>query len=214
MSTKTTNIVLLAILLVAIAVGVFVYPSLPENVASHWNAAGNVNGTMPRFWGVFLLPLIMAVLSLLYYIIPKIDPMKANIGLFRGSYNAFWALVSLFLLYIHSLTLAWNIGYRFNFFTAIVPGLAVLFYVIGSILGKSKRNWFFGIRTPWTLSSDEVWDKTHHFGGILFHIAAVLSLGGIFFEKNVAVWFVLGPIIVAALIAVVYSYVVFKKIGA
>ena len=76
-----------------------------------------------------------------------------------------------------------------------------------------KRNWFFGIRTPWTLSSDEVWDKTHKFGGKLIQLSAVISLLGFFVGKNAVIFVLIVPIILAALTSVVYSYVIYKKIN-
>ena len=65
----------------------------------------------------------------------------------------------------------------------IIPAFAVLLFYIGILIKHAKRNWFIGIRTPWTLSSDKVWDKTHALGGKLFQVSAVITLGGIFFDK-------------------------------
>jgi len=214
MPTKITNIVLLALIATALILGVFVYPSLPDQVASHWNAAGQANGHMQKFWGVFLVPLLMLVFFVVYAVIPKIDPLSANIESFRKSYNAFWVFMSLFLLYVYALMLAWNFGYRFNFSVAMVPAIALLFYVIGFMIERAKRNWFVGIRTPWTLSSDVVWDKTHKLGGKLFKLAALILLFGLIVPGNWVLFATVAfPAFTITLVCVVYSYVEFKKEG-
>ncbi|MCD6528067.1 SdpI family protein [bacterium] len=102
-------------------------------------------------------------------IIPKIDPLKKNLEKFRNYFERFFILLFLFLFYLYLLTIFWNLGLRFYIGQAMIPALAILFYYCGVLLEKAKRNWFIGIRTPWTLSSDEVWDKTHQLGGRLFN---------------------------------------------
>ena len=212
MNNKTTHIVLGVMLVVAVFASAYAYTVLPDRVASHWNASGVADGYMGKFWGMFLLPLIMVGVFLLYLVIPKIDPMKANIESFRGYYNGFWVALFAFFLYIHKLTLAWNLGYRFNFATFMVPALAVLWFFIGIFLEHSKRNWFVGIRTPWTLSSDVVWNKTHALGGKLFKLAAVVSLAGLVVPGEVAILaFVAAPAFAIALVTIVYSYIVYRQ---
>lgn len=214
MSTKNTNITLFVFIVVATGLGIFLYPSLPEQIASHWDSAGMVNGYMSKFWGIFLLPIIMLGIFGLYYIIPKVDPLKRNIESFRKYYNAFWIFLFAFFLYIFILMMAWNLGYRFNFSFAIIPAIAVLFYILGMILEKSKRNWFVGIRTPWTLSSDVVWEKTHKLGGKLFKIAALISLLALISPKDsYFVIFLVIPIVAVSLITIVYSYLEYKKLS-
>ena len=87
----------------------------------------------------------------------------------------------------------------------------MLYYVMGVTLGKSKRNWFFGIRTPWTLSSGFVWEKTHELGGKLFRIAAFMALGGLLFRGNAAIMFAIVPVVLVAIITVIYSYFEHRK---
>ena len=93
---------------------------------------------------------------------------------------------------------------------AMVPALGILFYFVGIVTEKAKRNWFIGIRTPWTLSSDIVWNKTHKIGGKLFKIAALIAFSGLFFPKY-AILLVIVPVILVALYTIVYSYFEYKK---
>ena len=94
----------------------------------------------------------------------------------------------------------------------MVPALALLWYLLGVFLSKTKRNWFVGIRTPWTLSSDEVWDKTHALSAQLFKLVGILSLVGIFFSNAISIFFILVPAIGVTIAAVVYSYVAYRQL--
>jgi len=112
--------------------------------------------------------------------------------------------------YVHGLSIAWNLGSYFNFSFAMLPPMAILFYGVGVLTQNAKRNWFVGIRTPWTLSSDEIWDKTHQLGGKLFKAAAVISLIGLFFGQYGLFFFVI-PIFAVSIFTIAYSYYLFRK---
>lgn len=199
-----------AVILLSFIVGAYFYPSMPDKMASHWNAQGEVNGYMSKFWGVFFMPFLFAGLLLFFIAIPKIDPRKENIEKFRQYYDGFIALIITFMFYIYLLSIFWNMGRQFDFSTAITPALAALFYYSGIMLENSRRNWFIGIRTPWTLSSEKVWNKTHVLGGKLFKIAGVFALMGIVFRKYV-MWFIVAPVILLSLSLVIYSYIEYRK---
>jgi uncharacterized membrane protein len=204
------EIAVFGIVVASFIIGIYFYPQMPERMASHWNEQGQVNGYMSRFWGVFLMPFISLGLALLFILIPRIDPLKANIQAFKKQYYLFIALVLLFLLYIYLLTIFWNLGARFNMTRVIAPAIGILFFYCGVLIEKAKRNWFIGIRTPWTLSSDRVWEKTHRLGGKLFKAAGIIAILGVFFP-DYAFFLILVPVIVAALFAVVYSYFEFQR---
>lgn len=208
---KKTEIIVLVLVLIAFAVGFYFYPILPEKVASHWNQQGQVNGHINKFWGAFLMPVVALAMFFMFLIIPRIDPMKENIKKFRKYFDGFIILITLFLLYIYALTILQNTGTNFNMSQAMIPALAVLLFYCGVLIKKSKRNWFVGIRTPWTLSSDIVWDKTHKIGGKLFKTAGVISLLGIFYP-DYAMWFILIPIISFVTFTFVYSYIEYRKL--
>ena len=212
MNTRTTIIIASIMIVGAALVGVALWNQLPDPMASHWNANDQVNGYISRFWGVFLMPLLTTGLFLLFLAIPKIDPLKANIAQFRDVFNLFIVLFVGFMLYIYFLTLLWNLGYTgFNMSNAMLPALGILYFFIGYMLRKAKRNFFIGIRTPWTLSSDTVWDETHRVGSVLFMIAGALAFLGAFVGGKTAFWFVFVPIMVSALVTLVYSYVLYQR---
>lgn len=212
MSTRITVILTLVIIAAAVGFSLIVYNRLPDPVASHWNVNDQVDGTMPRFWGAFLMPLITLAMLGLFLVIPLIDPLRANIATFRGMFNSFIALIVAFLLYLHVLTLAWNLGWQgIRISAALLPAMGLLFIFVGLLLRRARRNFSIGIRTPWTLSSDLVWDKTHRLGAVLFYVSGVLAALGAFFPGPRAYAFVLVPVLASSLFLVVYSYVLWRE---
>lgn len=208
-----TNKNKLSLLVVAAAfvAGAYFYPSMPDMVASHWGAGGQVNGYMPKFWGSFLLPLMSLAIYGLFFLLPKIDPLKANYAKFRNYYDGFLLAFVLFMVYVYGLTVAWNLGMAFNMAMAIIPAFAAFFYIIGAVLENAKQNWFIGIRTPWTLSSEKVWDRTNKLGAKIFKAIAILSLVSIFFGP-MAFTATIFLLFIAALYLVVYSYIIYRKV--
>ena len=212
MSTRTTIIISLIAILAATVASAAIYPRLPEMAASHWNAAGQVDGYMPRFWAAFLMPLVSIGLLLLFLVIPAIDPLKANIAKFRSYYNGFIALIIVFMLFIHAITLAWNLGYdQFNIGNAIIPAVGLILIFAGVITMKAKRNFFIGIRTSWTLSDDTVWEETHKLGGKLFIAAGIITMLSVFLGER-GIWIMLPAALLAGFAPVVYSYFLWRRL--
>ena len=212
MNTRTTTIIVLVLIIGATAAGLLLWNKLPDQMASHWNVNDQVDGYMSRLWGVFMMPLMTLGIFLLFLVIPAIDPLKANIAKFRKTFNLFIVLFAAFMLYIHGLTLAWNLGYTgFKMSSSMLPAIGLLFILIGFILRKAKRNFFIGIRTPWTLSSESVWDKTHQLGAILFMASGVLTIIGGFFGGMAAIWFFLVPLVGSTIFLLVYSYMLYQR---
>ena len=207
---RKSEIIVLGIILLSFIVGIYLYPQMPEHMASHWNAQGQVDGYMSKFWGLFLMPFILVGLALLFVAIPRIDPLKANIEKFRKYYDGFIILFFIFMLSIHFQVILWNLGIRISPNVIAPIGIGILFFYIGILCENAKRNWFIGIRTPWTLSSERVWEKTHKIGGKLFKIAGVIAFVGVFFQSY-ALFFILVPVISVAAYTIIYSYFEYQK---
>jgi uncharacterized membrane protein len=211
MSTRTTILITIFLIAFTLVFSISVYSRLPEQMASHWNQAGQVDGTMNRFWGAFLMPLVVLGMLAFFLVIPKIDPLRANIAKFREQFNTFITLIVAFMAYMHILTMAWNLGYdQFNMGSAMMPALGLVFIFAGTMMRKAKRNFFIGIRTPWTLSSDYVWDEIHRIGATLFILSGIIAMLGIFFA-NYAIWLVLVPVLGSTIFLLVYSFVLYEK---
>jgi uncharacterized membrane protein len=212
MSTRTTTIVVLLIIVAATLAGLLLWNRLPDPMASHWNLDDQVDGYMPKFWGVFLLPLITLGMLVLFLVIPAIDPLKANIAQFRSAFNLFIVLIVAFMVYLYGLTLAWSLGYTdFRMSGAMLPAIGLLFIFIGFMLRQAKRNFFIGIRTPWTLASDTVWDETHRVGAVLFIISGVVAFIGGFLGGFAALCFLLVPTMGSTIFLLIYSYILYQR---
>lgn len=200
-----TGLVLLSFIL-----SIYFYPQVPEKMATHWNSQGEVDGYMSKLWGLFFMPLVITGIVIMFLIIPKIDPKKENIAKFRKYYDRFIVILILFMIAVHLQILLWNAGIKISPNSVLPLGIGLLFYYIGILTENAERNWFIGIRTPWTLSSDRVWKKTNRIGGKLFKIAGMAAILGAFFPEY-AIYFILVPIMVIAGLTVVYSYIEYQK---
>jgi len=202
---------LIAIAVVAFIIAMLVfYPKLPTTLATHFDKTGNPNGFMSKLGFYASSIAMMILLPLLLVFIIRIDPLRKNIEKFVDIYYEFVLLFVVFTGIINLHTILYNLGLKLPIDVTVGILMAVLFYGIGVLLQHAKRNWFIGIRTPWTLSSDAVWDKTHKQGSVLFKICGVIALIGVFF-KDYSIYFILIPIIAVSLYLTVYSYFVYSK---
>ena len=204
------HITLVLIIVISFVMAFFFYPFVPDNFISHWNAAGEANGTMPKEVGLFLIPVIGVALAILLVLIPKIDPLKKNIKEFINYYNLLILVILCFLIYIQGLITAANIGYEFNTLKWMAPAFGLLIFFIGMLLGKTKKNYFIGIRTPWTLADNATWEATHHLGEKMFKASGIIAIMG-FAATEIAIWLVLLPVIFSAIYCSIYSYYYFSK---
>ncbi|MCW3980387.1 MAG: SdpI family protein [Candidatus Bathyarchaeota archaeon] len=203
------NIAPLLVILLQFLVSIYFYPQMPEQIAMHWNVHGVVDGYSPKLWGLFLLPFISIGLLLLFLAIPGIDPLK-NIERFGKYYWGLVILLLVFMLYLNSVVISWNLGFKFGMFQVLAPAIGILFYYIGVVTENAKRNWFVGIRTPWTLSNERVWDNTHKLGGKLFKICGALAVFGIVSEW-LGLLLMIAPILCIVVYLTVYSYFEYRK---
>ncbi|MFA5723949.1 MAG: DUF1648 domain-containing protein [Candidatus Pacearchaeota archaeon] len=208
---KKTYLAAILIIVFSFLIGIYSYAHLPDKVASHWNSNGLVDGYMSKFWGIFLMPLISMALFLLFLFLPGLDPLKNNYKAFKNYYDSFILVMIVFLFYAYLLTILWNFGVKINMNLSLIPALGFLFFYIGMILNKLKRNWFIGIKTPWTVSSDKVWEKTHKLGSVLFKISGIITIIGVFFPSYI-IWFTLLPVILSSVWLIIYSYLEYRKI--
>ncbi|OIO22325.1 hypothetical protein AUJ65_06450 [Candidatus Micrarchaeota archaeon CG1_02_51_15] len=207
---KTKTIFYGLVVIASILLATWGYHELPPTVASHWNASGAANGYSGKEI-VFLFPAILvAFAAITEYVIPK-DPLYKNIGKFENEWFVFKTGFAAFFIYLQALFIAYNLGIPFNFSQLLVPALGILFYLIGLMFSKAKRNYFIGIRTPWTLSSDLVWDKTHAIGAKLFKATGIaVFIAGIIIPTQ-SVWVLLGLVIGTTVYLLYFSWNEWKQ---
>jgi len=192
-------------------VGIYLYPRMPGRVAIHWGLSGEADGYGSKFLGLFLIPIVSAVILPLFLVLPRIDPSR-GIQRFRGGYDWFVLGFVAFMAYVHGITLAWNLGLRLDMMRMLAPALGAMFYGIGALMGRSRLNWFVGIRTPWTLSDERVWDATHELGGRLFKACGVLAVVGVLAEGWIALVLIMAPVLFAGVYLIYFSYSRYQKL--
>ncbi|MFC4357323.1 SdpI family protein [Halobium salinum] len=212
MHSRTRFVLAAGFVAVAGAVSVLAAPALPERIVTNWNAAGEPSGTMSTPLALALVPLLGAVLVGLFALLPRVDPLRANVADFRVYYDWFVVVFAAYLLVVHAALVAFNLGYPVDVTQLILAAVGVLLFYAGVVLNHVEPNWFVGIRTPWTLSDDRVWDRTHRLGAPLFKLCGVLALVGLLFGEY-AVYFVLVPVLATAAVTVVYSYVLYERLN-
>jgi uncharacterized membrane protein len=188
-----------------------VYPRLPETMPTHWDLSGRPDGWSNRLWGAWMLPVFLLGMWVLVQILPRIDPRGSNYAKFGGAFEAIIVSVMLFMLALHVVVLMASLGYPVQMQRILPIGIGVLLVVIGNLLPRARPNWFVGIRTPWTLSSDRVWEKTHRFGGRVFVAAGLLlTIAGLLLVQWVHVVLVT-VIALSAISVLIYSYLEWKR---
>ncbi len=208
-----TTMLTLLVIVVQILVSAGTYPFLPPMVPSHFDASGQVNGYLPKLVNAILIPGISIVLFLILRFATQIGPnlgyrnqRRANIQVV----NLIMVGVLLFMLVIQLLTTAYALGAKVDISLVVCLAVSVLLMFLGNYLGKLRRNFWAGIRTPWTLASDIVWERTHRLGGWLFVLVGFIGLIASFFPPLRFVGLFL-PLIAVVLILVVYSYIAYQR---
>lgn len=189
----------------------FVYPMLPDIIATHWGVDGQVNGTGGKFTQLIVaaIPLLMYVFMVL---LPRIDPRRENYVLHNKAYTVTQEVLVLFLIGLNWATIAYNLGAPLDIQKFVVIPLGLLIAVTGNYMGQIRPNYFFGIKTPWTLANEEVWRKTHRMGGSFFIAAGLIISISAFFSGTNSFIITMTALLVASFIPVIYSYVIFRKL--
>ena len=193
------------------AVSVWVYSRLPETVATHWNLQGTPDGYSSRFWAVVAMPLVTLGLTGLFNVLPKVDPKRENYAKFLDTYWLIANAVLVFTLVAHALILANGLGYTVRVDRLLPIGIGLLLAFLGNYLTRVEPNWFIGIRTPWTLSSDAVWRRVHRTAGWLFAIGGLVIAVGAFAPRSAFMPLLTIIVVIAAGIPVVQSYILWKR---
>ncbi|HRP85977.1 MAG TPA: SdpI family protein [Gammaproteobacteria bacterium] len=211
MSARLTQWISLGLVLAALAVSAALYGDLPSQVATHFNAAGEPDGWSDRPTAALMMPAIMAGLWLMLWVLPKISPQGWRVEPFADVWSRCQLAIIAFMLLVHVGVLGHAVGWwGADLGGMVMIGVGLLFATLGNYLGKTTRNFFLGIRTPWTLASDEVWRRTHRLGGWLMVGAGVaLMVMGFTGVHELAIAVVIG---VAVLVPAIYSFFAYRSI--
>ncbi len=207
MKNKKTLVITSLICLLPIIVGALVYKRLPETIATHFDLNGNPDGWSSRAFAVFGLPAILLTVNLLLPFMLRADPKHENMS--GALVNiTIWTIPVLSLL-CSGLTLGRALGYAVRIERVLPVFMGMLFILIGNYLPKTKQSYTMGIKLPWTLASEENWNRTHRLAGFLWVLAGIYFIVMSFIGWSFPA-FVL-PLVVMVLVPMAYSYILYRK---
>ncbi len=201
----------LGITLLTLVAWLIALPHLPATMPIHWGANGEADGFATKINAMILTVGIMVLIYFVIAFVPRIDPRKENYKYFSKTYNIVLNAVLLLFFFVNMSTILQGLGYNvpMSYIAPIMAGL--VFIIIGNYLQRVRSNYFMGIRTPWTLSNENVWKKTHRLSGKIFFIGGLLILISAFLPdgyKSVIMW---GSIVLCVAVPYLYSYLAYKK---
>lgn len=209
-----------ALILAVVVATAVAYPYLPSMVPTHWDAHGQVNGWSAK-WTLFAIePGIMAAMLLIFAALPWLSPKHFEVDTFRSTYLYIMVVVLAMIAYIHGVILLAsihlaevrdvNVLWGGDVSRAIMGGVCLLIALLGNVMGKVRKNFWIGVRTPWTLTSDRVWNATHRFAGKTFVIGGLLGLLAVILRAPS--WLPLTAVMSGALVPVAYSLLIYKRL--
>jgi uncharacterized membrane protein len=186
------------------------WPRASDHIPVHYNLAGHIDRYGSRVEGLLILPLVASFLYLVLIAWPRIDPRGQNFALFARPYAIARFVVMALMLAIYSGIVFSALGRPLR--VELLPALiGVVIALLGNYLPNTQPNWVFGVRTPWTLSSDLSWRMTHRLAGPLFVVSGVITIAMAFLWPGAAILVLLGSVLATAAISVVYSYLVWRR---
>ena len=185
------------------------YSQLPAQVPVHWNGAGEIDRYGPRSW-LLAFSVIMAFVLFVWTLLPKISPAEFSVEPFAATYWQIGLMIICLLGYIQCVVVwgAYSPSMQMN--RALFGGIAIMLGLLGNVMGKVRRNFWIGIRTPWTLASERVWYSTHRFAAKTMVVGALLSLAAIWIGLPLSVC--LGLALAGPIIPAFYSLVIYKRL--
>lgn len=201
----------LVVLVASLAFGLWAWERLPAEVATHWSLSGEPDGWSSRTTGVLLTPAIGLGLALLLTVFPRIDPRRDSYALHGPTY---WTVANASLVFlgaVHAAMIGYNLGWPLRMDMLVGIGAGALFILLGNLMTRMRPNWFMGIRTPWTLSSEQVWRKTHRVGGYGFVAAGVVMATAGLLRSGAFAVIALAAVGAAAVVPIVYSYFAWRE---
>ena len=188
-----------------------VFSRLPEQVPTHFNIQGEPDQWSGRLWAAFLMPVMGIVLYLVFHMLPRISPRRTNLDRFADTYWLIANITIAFLCALHVLVLGRALGWPIDITSAILLGVGAMFMIIGNVLPRTRSNWWIGIRTPWTMESENVWRATHRLAGKTFMIGGAFTVVGALLPPDIRPWVAMGALGIGGFIPVIYSYLYWRR---
>lgn len=208
---KNLFIYKLIIVFIMMIVWIYFYPQLPDIIPTHWWMDGKVDATGNKLFSLIMIPTIVLIMIIIFPILSKFDPKKENYEKFAKIWEIFQFAIIWFFAYIYFIIIYVSLHPEINISPFMILWIWTLFMILGNYMGKIRQNYFIGMKLPWTLANEEVWNKTHRLSGKIFLIWWLFLLLDSFFLFYP---FVLLMVILVfiLIIPIWYSYFIFKKI--
>ena len=203
---KTTLIVTTLVMLLPMLVGLLLWNQLPEQLPSHWDIHGNVDDWSSKTFSVFGFPAMLIGIHWICVFASSADPKSKNYTPKMRSL-VLW-LCPIISLVLHSVVYATALGHSISIEIVLPLIEGVLFIIVGNLLPKCRQSYTLGIKLPWTLASEENWNKTHRFGGKVWVAGGVLLMASVFWSS---IYFLIGTLAVMVLAPTLYSFLYFLK---
>jgi len=201
---------LVAIALAA-AFGLMNLGKLPPELPTHWNFQGEPDSWTRSGIAVFLAPALGLALAMILSVLPKFDPRRANFPQYEGTWWIIGNVVLVFLALVHVVVIGNGLGWAIPMPMVIGLSVGALFVVLGNYITRVRPNWFLGIRTPWTLSSERAWRETHRVGGTLFVLGGLVLIAVTLITRKPSFWALLLCGVGPGIVSVIYSYFAWRR---
>lgn len=197
--------------LAALGFSLAVFSRLPAQIPTHFNMRGEPDDWTGRGMAAFMMPVFAFALFAMFHLLPRISPRRSHLDRFEGAYwlvgNATVGLVCA----LHVLVLGRALGWPVDISSAVLLGVGTMFIIIGNVLPRTHSNWWIGIRTPWTMESENVWRATHRLAGRTFMIGGAVTVIGALLPAPIRPWIAMGGLAVGGFVPVIYSYVYWRR---
>lgn len=210
MKKNKGDIFFIVIILLSILATVFIFKDLPTEIPTHWNIKGEVDNYSSKHFA-FFTALLPALIYVLMKVVPRINIKRKSYQKYEVAYNATIFSTILFLIGVHWVIIFSALGYSIDIIKYVKVSLGILLVIIGRYMPQIKFNYLFGIRTPWTLLSLNVWRKTHMVGGYLYFVMGTVFILSSLSENTMSLYLALGSLIVLSIGIVIYSYILYRK---
>lgn len=206
-----TELLSMLVLVASWILGYYFYIHFPETVITHWNFAGQPDGYSGRAFGALFFPALLTGMYVLFIVLPFLDPKRERYESFAKVYAIIRSLILTVMALVFVASGVYNLGYPIRINLVIPITIGIMFLILGNYMGKVKQNWFVGVRLPWTLSSENVWNKTNRFGGYAMMVFGIIMIITPFLPQTIGmVAFALG-ILGITVGTGIYSYLVYRK---
>jgi uncharacterized membrane protein len=208
---KPENIKIWIIFALTLIIAAISYAYMPDQIPIHFNVAGEIDNYGGKNF-IFLFPGIILFMILLAEFTQNADPKKSSYNKFKKEYYLIFLLVSILMLLIELYTIAVSMNVKvFNISILMPAAIGLMFAVIGNSMPKFKQNFYAGIKTSWTLSDEEVWFKTHRFGGKIWFIGGILMMITVFLPNTLKIIIFFSIVLILVLAPIIYSYLIYKR---